>query len=770
MKWTDITREDVLEAIRRFVAYQPEHPKAKFTFLIHDGRKFPAKHIRGMAYEVHFKEKAYKSDFSGGKETVYFFLRLGFEVEFRGERLTPDQTVPSERKKEEHSHSPAPIVTKKFNFKLNSVKKVEDKTNVPLSACQSTPSNIASSQQRKYHIPQKGVTEQKNAMQRLLNRMFDGDVVCEKKFTWMVTPTDFDEQYQKLFDVLYGYRGHKEFAKKNRTLSCDYVIESQKLIIEYDERQHFSEARKQSFSAYMDIPVYYNRDAWIVACDNIKARDNQPIDRDEGRAYYDSVRDIEAYRNGYRLIRIMHGMIDFEGKDAEVELRKVLNMTHKVNIKVGLYLQTDSYKNESDFEEAIDKVKSSDIDILVFPEVGWFPFENFKICDIENEYYVNTITQSAMNFSKKIGRAVVMCALDSQDTIFSIYANAFASKQENDTVSHIYAKHTATEHSAFEFHNYHEKMKDIFEPIRYKGYKIGLTICYDCNHSMFSRMYGLQNVDLIINSTGGNVRYEQWRKYNKVRAIENHCYTLVTMGRDDIRDNNYVFGFNREGGELSYYALHDTVQSSNVPGTVYVYDLAQDTGIGDIDTRLNQKETECQYQLIRIPVGKSEKLLRESKRLREHLYIKSYEDMNLVIVVADNQNILLPENHLPLLYDTTLKAYRDKRYLILCRYDNLDETFYKEKLSVLLKVRAMENYCAVILESPNHMNCFQTAQTRNSQAVKAVDGFYGLDTNRMKGPEVIWRDTIGMKGSWRKNLEWLIGEMGYLKRKQCDRI
>ena len=173
--------------------------------------------------------------------------------------------------------------------------------------------------------------------------------------------------------------------------------------------------------------------------------------------------------------------------------------------------------------------------------------------------------------------------------------------------------------------------------------------------------------------SGGNVRYEQWRKYNKVRAIENHCYTLVTMGRDDIRDNNYVFGFNREGGELSYYALHDTVQSSNVPGTVYVYDLAQDTGIGDTDTRLNQKETECQYQLIRIPVGKSEKLLRESKRLREHLYIKSYEDMNLVIVVADNQNILLPENHLPLLYDTTLKAYRDKRYLILCRYDNLDE-------------------------------------------------------------------------------------------------
>lgn len=74
-----------------------------------------------------------------------------------------------------------------------------------------------------------------------------------------------------------------------------------------------------------------------------------------------------------------------------------------------------------------------------------------------------------------------------------------------------------------------------------------------CNHALFSRMYGIYGIDLIINSTGGNVVYDKWFKYNKVRAIENECYTLVTMGGDGSVENghNYVFGFNKNGGRLS---------------------------------------------------------------------------------------------------------------------------------------------------------------------------------------------------------------------------
>ena len=107
-------------------------------------------------------------------------------------------------------------------------------------------------------------------------------------------------------------------------MRCDFVCESQKLIIEYDERQHFSEARRISLESYRDIPVLYDRSLWIKACKDIGARDNAPVNRDEIRAYYDSIRDIACYEHGYKLLRIMHGQIDFESDDAAEQLSRLL--------------------------------------------------------------------------------------------------------------------------------------------------------------------------------------------------------------------------------------------------------------------------------------------------------------------------------------------------------------------------------------------------------------------------------------------------------------
>ena len=50
INWMDITREDVIKAIEIFHAENPEYPSPKSTFLIYNGKKLPAKHIRGMAY------------------------------------------------------------------------------------------------------------------------------------------------------------------------------------------------------------------------------------------------------------------------------------------------------------------------------------------------------------------------------------------------------------------------------------------------------------------------------------------------------------------------------------------------------------------------------------------------------------------------------------------------------------------------------------------------------------------------------------------------
>ena len=102
--------------------------------------------------------------------------------------------------------------------------------------------------------------------------------------------------------MLKDYRGYTPF-NRNGKIKFDFVIDDCKLIIEYDERQHFSIPRKISLENYpSDIKLFYNKDEWINRCEEIHAQDNDPIYRDEQRAYRDSIRDIEAYKNGYKLL------------------------------------------------------------------------------------------------------------------------------------------------------------------------------------------------------------------------------------------------------------------------------------------------------------------------------------------------------------------------------------------------------------------------------------------------------------------------------------
>jgi hypothetical protein len=81
-RWNEITREHVLQAIWKCDNSNTEG-YARNTFLRHEGKLYPAKHIRALAYEVAFGRPADRSTFSGGKETVLFFENLRFEAVYR---------------------------------------------------------------------------------------------------------------------------------------------------------------------------------------------------------------------------------------------------------------------------------------------------------------------------------------------------------------------------------------------------------------------------------------------------------------------------------------------------------------------------------------------------------------------------------------------------------------------------------------------------------------------------------------------------------------
>lgn len=142
--WNEINRNDVIKAIRIFDSDNQKYPEARSTFLIFEGRKYPAKHIYGIAYEVHFGAEISKENFSGRKKTVQFFSRLGFETQY-----TPST-----------QNAKLPVIKSK---KIKN-KALSDNIN-------------AADDSLKITIPSKGVIEQKNALQSLLNKLCDGEVV-----------------------------------------------------------------------------------------------------------------------------------------------------------------------------------------------------------------------------------------------------------------------------------------------------------------------------------------------------------------------------------------------------------------------------------------------------------------------------------------------------------------------------------------------------------------------------------------------------------------
>ena len=543
--WKSVTREHVLKAIDMFLKYEPEYPEAKNTFLIHNGKKLPAKHIRGMAYEVAHGVEISKQDFTGGKETVKFFERLGFEV-----------------------------------------------------------------------------------------------------------------NYTKKADV---ESPEKEVVQKN-------------------------ESKNKTVAGAAELP----------------------------------------------------------------------------ELKVGLYLQTIDKHNLKEFKKAMAVVKESDIDLLVFPEFSYVPFEGLlSTSDIDKTEDIEVIYKECMSLSKEINCAVIIGGCDAYGTIYSVYANADFIENEETDCTH-YVKHTATQFSAFDLDNYSEKAKYFFSPIYLKGYAIGMTICNDCTHSLFSSMYGVQGVDIIINCTGGNVVYDKWHKYTQSRAIENSCYTFTTMGGDP-DGKSYVYGFSPSGKELTPKLIYGKGTSLNISGGIYVYSTGDDDCKGQIDRSINQNQTENKYKEFMLNSKEFEDVLKTSVKIENNLYVYKYKEFNVVFVIAENENILYPEKFLQLMYSDKLNKYPDKRYIIVNKFEGLEKQFYENKLSVVLKVRAMENYCAVLLLSDLTTMCYQTGQNKNAQVLKSLNGCFNLDLSRMKGPKTIWRnDPPYKKASWSEGYSWLVKQCACL--------
>lgn len=299
--WKQVDADHVREACEQYDAgiARPSRP-SRSTFLLLNSRSYPAKFIRGLAYKIATGiELDPSSDYSGGDETVRFFAALGF-------RTTKDEAEPAATTAE-------PVIP----------------TALPLEVVKD----------RKYE-------PQKKALFELLKKRFR-TVLTEEKFPWLVVPSRdaLGDPLKAIFDALEAMRGFSRFAVPGQLLRCDFVIPEERLIVEYDERQHFTIQRAKALELYpSDLKFGFDRSDWITACNSIRATDPVPLHRDEQRAFYDSLRDILAVQNGYRVIRFRQGVTDWTGSDAGAALTTAVSSIESLAANVGSAVEGDIKK------------------------------------------------------------------------------------------------------------------------------------------------------------------------------------------------------------------------------------------------------------------------------------------------------------------------------------------------------------------------------------------------------------------------------------------
>ena len=132
-------------------------------------------------------------------------------------------------------------------------------------------------------------------------------------FGWSALPRDYADTpigaiLERIQSALENLRGHRDFIKTPLVPPCDYYVSAPPFILEFDESQHFSRPRLIALSFYPeDLKLGFSVSDWCELCRSVDACDDEPFDRDERRAWYDTLRDLVPIVYGFAPTARLYG-------------------------------------------------------------------------------------------------------------------------------------------------------------------------------------------------------------------------------------------------------------------------------------------------------------------------------------------------------------------------------------------------------------------------------------------------------------------------------
>ncbi len=140
-------------------------------------------------------------------------------------------------------------------------------------------------------------------------------------------------------------------------------------------------------------------------------------------------------------------------------------------------------------------------DILIFPENIHTPYDEL-LCgaDILDPNDVDYVLGSLYDFSTVTGCAAVFSSVDASGFPYAVFVNAFAA--DGDTYSKIYIKHERTDNlCAYDLVDYNQCRGEIFEPIVYRGFRLGLMLGGDVLMAKLFEEYKKNGAEYIVHPT-----------------------------------------------------------------------------------------------------------------------------------------------------------------------------------------------------------------------------------------------------------------------------
>jgi len=358
----------------------------------------------------------------------------------------------------------------------------------------------------------------KNVIIKLFKKMFD-DVEVNYQIK---IPTEIEgyegepyyEDLKRIFTALQKERGNSDFIRVKTLPNCDLFIPNPGFVVELDESQHFTALRKLALSLYPEnFRLGFNIEKWKNLCDKINAKDNDPVYRDEQRAWYDTLRDFLPAINGFkptiRLYLAEHQWcsLDVE-KDADIfkswlpehpSLKTEIKRTETGNVIVATVVIQSNEKptNEGRLEllnKVLNKLKNQ-VDAVIFP-AGFF--KTSENADTLFDGIVKDVKKFLQPGSCDASICFGIDGLDGKDQVaLAVDGNGIiaAGRKFHPTKDDIINKlESAENHQSTE--NGYKRIFNI------KGKNIFLAVCYD-SYGIRHKKIDNPGVDAIFNLVHG---------------------------------------------------------------------------------------------------------------------------------------------------------------------------------------------------------------------------------------------------------------------------